>query len=184
MRLSGFDKVMIWVVVIVVLHGCFSVIANADTEIIGNGLTYHFWDGGAAKKYSNKVSPDGRLIANPMIGIAVTDHNGFLFRSMTAFSGENSVGGKMFGGMLTEGIEVQNLQVGMALGVYEQQAKDFTDRNINAFRLVNLYGTDVIPLGGIAVNYKFPLGNNWFLKSNNLISPILANTSLSFGYEY
>ncbi len=159
-------------------------LAHADVEVIGGGLTYHILDADTASSYSNKVSRDGRLIANPMIGVVFTKYEGPMFNSFTVFSGQNSVGAPMFGGLGEAGLEIQHLQVGFAAGLYSQESKPFTDIDIHSFRLLNYRGMDLVPILGLAINYKIPLYKHVYLKLNNIISPILTNTTLSVGLEY
>lgn len=90
----------------------------------------------------------------------------------------------MAGGLYTEGVEVNGLQVGLAMGGYEQQARPYSDLGINTFRLVAVDGVDFVPILGLALNYKVELKDGVYIKLNNLIEPILTNTTLSLGYNF
>ena len=159
-------------------------LAHADVEVVGGSLTYHILDEGTSTSYSNRLSKDGRLINNPLLGIAVTTHDGVFFDTYMAFAGQNSVAAPMFGGLYEEGLELHHFQTGVGIGGYSQESRPFTDRNIHSFRITNIQGMDLVPVLGIVLNYKIMLYNNAYLKLNNLISPILTNSTLSVGMEF
>ena len=176
---------MLFLLVSILITVSMAISARADeVEVLGGALTYHLIDNGTAHAYSNKLSSDGRLISNPMAGVAITTHENVFFQSYAVFFGEDSVGGSMGGGSFTSGVEVNRLQVGAIAGGYIQAAKPYTDRNVNAFRLTAINGTDFVPLLGLAINYKVPLSSTCFLKLNNIISPILTTSLVSVGFNY
>lgn len=166
--------------------------SHADLEVIGGGLTYHLIDNGAAPMFSNKLSSDGRLIANPIVGLAYTQHQGLIFNTYTVFGGANSVGKSMAGGLYSEGLEteivnnrtIDHFQFGWAIGGYEQQSHYYTDLGINSFRFVNVNGVDLVPVVGIVLNYQVNLNRDYYLKLNNLVSPVLLNSTVSFGINF
>ncbi len=158
--------------------------AYAEVEVLGGGLTYHLIDNGAAQSFSHKLSNDGRLIANPSYGLTIYGHQDIFFKAVTVFAGENSVGSGMAGAMYSEGVEVGHAEVGLALGGYAQDSKSFTDLGIHSFRLTSIKGLDLVPLVGVVLNYRVPLSDKVYIKLNNLISPVITNTSLSLGYNF
>src|ERR1019366_4965849 len=98
--------------------------------------------------------------------------------------GSNSVGKQMAGFLYTEGIEISGLQVGITYGGYEQESKYYDNLGLNSFRVVNISGIDLVPVLGLQVNYKIKLSDDYYLKLNNLIDPVLFNTTLSFGRSF
>jgi hypothetical protein len=160
------------------------MIAMADVEVIGGSLTYHLLDLGTSDYYSNKLTKNGRLLNNPMFGLAYTEHASVFFVTQTVFGGSNSVGKQMAGFLYTEGIEISGLQVGITYGGYEQESKYYDNLGLNSFRVVNISGIDLVPVLGLQVNYKIKLSDDYYLKLNNLIDPVLFNTTLSFGRSF
>ena len=158
--------------------------ASADVEVMGGGLTYHLMNpSNVSNSYSNKVLNDGRLIANPMLGLTLVNDNGHTFSSYTGFTGEDSVGSSMLGGLYETGYDVGPIQLGIALGVYAQDDSEFVSKGVNPYQAVQIGNIGLVPIGGAAMNCKVPLTDSTYLKVNNLISPIITNTSLSYGWK-
>lgn len=180
-------RITIGIILIMCVHSCLKTCeanASTDIEVVGGGLTYHILDAGAAPKYSNRLTSDGRLIYSSLLGVTATDHYSVLFRSFTAFIGNNSIAEPIFGGLYEEGFEVKRLQVGIGLGAYSQENVRFTQKGIQPYRLVDFHGVGIVPIVGLVFNYRIPLTTNTYIKINNLVSPILTNTSLSLGLSY
>jgi hypothetical protein len=154
-----------------------------SVEIIGGSLTYHLL-GNDFDSNSNKVSNDGRLIANPLFGLQYTTENNAYYESMALFSGDNSVGTQILGVKAAKGIKIGNLYLGLALGAYEQDDTEFNNRGIIPFEIGRLGTTGIVPVFGAEVNYKIVSYKDVFVKINNIISPVLTNTTLSVGVSF
>jgi hypothetical protein len=158
--------------------------AETNLEVLGGSITYHILDEGGAVINANKVSSDGRVIANPMTGISIVDENESRFQSVIGFVGENSVGLSMGGAMYERGYVVNHWQLGFAAGFYLQDDNAFRNAGEIPFRVTEINGCGVVPIVGAAVNYKVPLNSLIYLRINNVISPVITNTSISVGWDF
>lgn len=162
---------------------------QSSFEIIGGGITYHIMDQGGAQYYTQKISNDGRLIFNPTLGFGivhkietpeyVTDQ----YASLKVFTGANSVGKPMNGVIMGYGWKYGPLYFGPVLGGYFQDDKEFEDQGVIPFRLFEVNHVGFVPILGAELDMKFNINKDCYLKLNNLISPIVTNTSLSFGFQ-
>lgn len=165
----------------------FSTIACAsDTiELVGPGLTMHVIDGGVSDKYVNKISSNGRLILTPQIGIRKTNVDKWgTYNSLALFAARNSIGSPIYGGFGATGAEFfKFFDAGLVYGFYIQNDEDFRARGIEPF---SMWGNTnaAVPLFGIELNVKIRIEDNVFIGFNNIITPILTNTSLSLGLTY
>lgn len=167
--------------------GIAIVAAHADSsELVLGGITYHNMQyGDVSERYSNKISHDGRLILTPTLGYGKTqDLPDTEYTSETVFLAANSVGGPSPGGLVQWGLRSHNLQAGLALGAYAQDDTEFRKRGIAPFTCVEVGSVGLVPLGGIALNYQVELAKRFFLKINNIFSPVITNHSLSIGKSF
>ncbi len=151
-------------------------------ELVTGSYAYHFFGGEVSHKFSNKVSPDGRLITAKLLGI----RNTHIFKSKTylseaVFIGENSVAKPIYGGVLSFGEILGNWQAGLVCGFYKQDDSEFLKKEIMPFSLA---GTGIVPLIGAEVNYKISFSRNYFMKINNVLTPIATNHNISFGVNF
>lgn len=163
-----------------------STASYADSfELIGGGATYHLLgsNSAAAQQFDNKWSQDGRLIGTPLMGVRVLRENGTEFKARTVFAGHNSVGAPITGYAYTEGEIVGNWYIGLVLGFYMQDSTPFHDRGINIWGLYLGNRMMLMPLGGIELDYRINLDDNVYIKLDNLISPVMINNLVSFGWN-
>ena len=153
-------------------------------ELVGGSLTYHIIDGGAAQAFSNKLSPDGRLINNPIYGIQYVTESDSLYETIGIFSGDDSVGDPILGMKYSTGYKYNHWYLGLVLGAYEQSTMGFTNRGIQPFEFAQIGDVGIVPLIGGEVNYRVNLSQSMYVKLNNLISPIITNTTISLGYSF
>ncbi len=152
-------------------------------ELIGGGLTYHM-AGDASPYYTDKVSSDGRLIDNFIYGAGVNyiDSTG-LYISIRYFKGNNSVHLPINGGTFSAGAAYKYLDVGWIIGGYVQNEYDFIATGIIPFSL-NHGSNSVVPIIGVEISPKLPLGNSFYLKLNNILTPLLTNHTISLGLNF
>lgn len=160
--------------------------ADISVQLLGPiALTQHVLnDNNAAHRYTNRVSKDGSLIANPEIGVIITDTSKDYYESYGIFGGQNSVGGLMGGGLFEFGTVYGHWQIGGALGSYLQDDCEFNRRIISPFELGRSHNIGLAPVIGVAVNYKIQLSKKTYLQLNNILSPIITNTVLSVGFQW
>jgi hypothetical protein len=140
---------------------------------------------GASEKFDNKISGDGRLIGNPLLGVADVYDNGTIFKEEVVFIGQDSVGSLMVGGMYETGRVVgRNLEIGGAFGGYLQDDSAFAARHIQPFSIATFGTTGLVPVLGAAVNYKVRFNESTYLKLNTVLSPIISNATLSLGFKF
>jgi hypothetical protein len=155
--------------------------ASDNIELLAGGITYHVMDKGAAKYNENKLSDDGRAIANPISGIGFSTYTKTTFTNYQFFNGENSIGHSIRGALYETGARERGGEAGIVLGGYTQSNRAFTSRNLESFRLTNIQDTDIVPIFGVALNYRIMLGKRTFMRINNIIGPVITNHSLSLG---
>jgi hypothetical protein len=183
---KGFPMKHIFLILFLVLS---STAAYAETELktsiefLAGGLTYHVIDSGSSSYNANKVSSDGRLISNPEFGIVLTQQFSYLYQSGAVFGGQNPVGQPMGGALYQFGYAIDNLQIGAAAGAYLQDDNAFRNAGVEPFRMFEVGSIGVVPVLGLALNYNIPLSEKTYLKINNVITPIITNSSLSFGVK-
>lgn len=159
--------------------------AESSFEVIGGSLTYHVIDtSGRTNLYSNKVSTDGRLIANPILGFQYTDQGIYEYQCIALFTGQDSVGGPIFGAKYSSGFRFGNWYVGYVLGAYEQNDKGYDNLGIVPFQVAKTGNTGVVPVLGVEADYKIVLSRDTYVKLNNIISPVITNTTISLGVSY
>lgn len=156
----------------------------ADVEVVGGSLTYHLIDYSNAVQYSNKLSNDGRLIDNPILGIQYVKESRLTYESIGVFTGENSIGKDILGLKLSTGEKMSNLYLGVVIGAYEQSTKSFRDKNIVPFQVGQVGDVGIVPLVGVELNYKIKVANKIYVKINNVVTPILTNSTISLGFSY
>lgn len=163
--------------------------AVADTtsiEVLGGALTYHVLvgDSKANAQNAHKITSNGNLISNPEIGIAVTTITNRMFQSKVIFGGENSIGHSMSGALYERGVVYGNYQLGFVAGAYIQDDDAFRNLGVIPFRAFEFNGTGVVSVLGLTLNYQIVLSKNCYLKLNNIISPVITNTSISLGFNF
>jgi hypothetical protein len=176
-------KTIIKILFVITLFNSYAYAGQTSVEAIGGGITYHVIDDGASSKYVTKWSSDGRLIFNQLYGIKYIDEFFDTYWSMALFGGNNSIGAPMTGAMGSLGFVWGNFNYGLAMGGYLQDDNAFRSKGIEPYRLSEFGNTGLVPILGAEINYKVDLSNRVYLRLNNLVSPVITNTSLSIGYR-
>jgi len=161
--------------------------AEDTIEIFGGpSLTFHVIDPNIVvdSNFSNKVSSDGRLIANPLFGITYGHNDGRLFSSITGFLGEDSLGDLMEGAIYERGYQFKWLQLGLAGGGYIQNDVPYHNDNIAPFRLLEVDGLGLVPVVGAAVNLHFHINDRTYVFVNNVLTPVITNTTVGLGFSF
>lgn len=168
----------------IILSGMF-VKAQDNIELMLGSITYHPLDiDYLSRNYSNKLSQDGRLIANFLIGSTLLWEDASQYESLSFYGGQNSLGSPMAGFKVAQGAKVGNFYMGMFAGAYVQNDQEFTNLGIKPFRVVDINGTGVIPLGGIESSYKIPLVDDKYIKLNVNFSLSVVVMSFSYGLQF
>lgn len=172
-------------IMLVLLFLYAAAIMADEVEVLGpRAITYHVMHTRNASQYANKLSGDGELIDNPEYGLSYTYKDKTVYTSFTGFIGQESVGSPMEGLVIERGYYIDHWQLGLALGGYAQNDKDFTNKGLVPFRIAQIGTTGLVPIAGIAINYKIDLPNHTFIKLNNILSPIITNSVLSLGWGF
>ncbi len=153
-------------------------------EFVGGSLTYHVVSGDALM-YSHKVSADGRLIDNPLYGIGASYYfaENSIYITGRFFKGNNSINQPINGGTFSVGKGFKYLDVGFIIGGYVQNDYDFIKSNVMPFSITP--GSNaVVPLIGIELNPKIPLGESFYIKIINILTPLVTNHTLAFGINF
>ncbi len=155
-----------------------------SVEILGGGLTYHFV-ANSPSRFSNKISSDGRLISNLTygLGVAYTDFVNSFYIAVHLFQGNNSVNQPINGGTLSIDAITKYCDVGFVVGAYVQNDYDFISAGIAPFSITS-GANAIVPIIGLEINPKFAFGDRYYVKLNNIITPIITNHSLSLGMYF
>lgn len=161
---------------------------NSTIEFNYSLYTYHFTNPqGVGGKFENKVSKDGRLINNPIYGISFREEvSADAYRSNYFFGGVDSIGSPIYGYIRTTGfITSWYTYLGFAYGGYYMNTKPWVKKGIQHTNMLELSpGSGIVPIIGIEISQKIPLGAGIFLKINNLFTPFLSNHNVGLGWEY
>ena len=168
---------------LILLLSSISYADNTSVELIGGSITYHVMDDGASSHYVTKWSPDGRLIFNQLYGVKLLVKDNDSYSSMTYFGGNNSIGSPIYGGIVSYGVILKDFNVGLAIGGYMQDDNAFRSVGVEPYRLTEIGSSGLVPVVGVEINYKVDLSDTMYLKLNNLLSPVITNTSLSLGFN-
>lgn len=154
---------------------------QTDLELVTGSYTYHYiGDKSAARHYDNKASNDGNLIANPLLGLKLTDTYEDEYTSATIFGGENSLGNPMGGLLFSVGNVINtNFRIGLAFGGYFQDQDEFDKLQITNPANIG----DFMPVAGMEANFRINF-NDWFIGQNNIISIGIINHTLSIGTDF
>lgn len=106
------------------------------------------------------------------------------YESLAVFTGNDSVGGQIGGVKASKGVKLGNVYLGFVVGAYEQDDNKFDKVGLIPFQIAKAGSTGIVPIIGGEVNYKIGLYRDMFMKINNIITPVLTNTTLSLGFSY
>lgn len=171
---------MRWLALLLLI--CSAAYADeSHLELVGGSITYHLSTNPDSIHNAHKISSDGALIANPLIGLRYVHEDLFLYYSVTVFGGENSPGYPMYGAMGSIGITLSNIYLGGIAGGYLQNTAQFLQSHQIPFKLFTIGNSDFVPLLGVELSYRFDLSDNVYLKLNNIFTPVLFNSTFSIG---
>lgn len=160
-----------------------STVRAEQNEVQLGALTQHFTNfDGVSSRFSNKVSRDGTLIANPMGAWRIIKTEGLIYTSSAVFGGENSVGELMGGVAASTGVIVDHLKLGVAAGGYLQDNQKFRDRGITPFGLNLGDRLGLCPIAGVELSIDVPLDHDTYMTIYTLVTPILSTTTVGFGW--
>lgn len=147
-------------------------------ELLMGGLTLHHTNYQKVNRHnSNKITPDGRLIANPLVGLrGVCSHpEKDVFFGPLLFVGKNSIDEPIAGGGISLGFEITPTTRAAALfAFYGQNNAKFRSRGVHPFSIYEVNATGIVPVHGIEVVW----GKAPFV--NVLVSPAISNVGIGW----
>lgn len=168
-------------------------VAHADSiEVVGGSITAHLLP---FSTYSPKVDPykslAGQLgqntgvIANPLFGLRYVGEDERTYWTAAGFFMENSVGQPSAGFLTSLGRKFFNghLYAGGVLGAYEQCDSCYIESGLWPYKFTTIGDTDIVPVIGIEINFRVNISEKYYLKLNNIVTPLLTNTTIGFGIE-
>ncbi len=160
-----------------------TVFASDNFEYIQGGLTWHT-SGIGAEKYSNQLSPDGRLIYTQLQGLRYVSEakDGYYFAA-EAFIGQNSIASPMEGTAASYGLYGKYWAAGVLVGAYVENKDDYSTRTLGAFCATTVGSSCYVPLLGPELSLKQPLGRV-YLKENLILTPVIFNANISLGVQF
>ena len=177
------NKLIVLILGTIVLFSS-TVAAQESNEVLAGALTQHFTNfGGVSRKFDNKISADGTLIANPMLGWRIVKTEGLVYTSSTLFGGENSIGEMMGGVAFSGGVKVDHLRIGLVGGGYLQDDQKFRDRDIHPFSVSLGDRMGLAPIAGVELSIDVPLEHETYMTVYTIISPVLSTTTVGFGWN-
>ncbi len=153
-------------------------------DAVGGAVTYHLIDNGAASFYTQKLSPNGRLIFNEIYGLNLLFESKKWFFSIGGFGGNNSVGLPIEGGLIAWGLKfwTSHCYLGWALGGYFQSDKDYRAKGVIPVKLFEIKNNqDFVPLVGIEFAVKFMITDSFYFKIYELLTPVLNINTAAVG---
>jgi hypothetical protein len=168
--------------VILILLVLFSRVGRSDSlEIMGGSLTDHYQSNPA---YVGKIVNSDSLIYNALLGLRYNfeKHESKWNISCEVFGGFNSVQEGMVGFAGAFDYKLMDfLYIGPVLGGYTQSHSAYLSKGLVPFNIGQIGDYDIVPLIGLEINFKMDLNPTFYIKLNNVITPVLTNTSLSLG---
>lgn len=158
--------------------------AQLSDEIIGGSLTYHIFDPNSVSlKYSNKIDSTGMLISNPIIGYRQVTTVGIEYSTETVFTGTNSIAEPIVGMLWSSGLTSNNFRLGLAYGFYFQNNSLLLDKRIVPVMIIPYPGWGPTPVIGIEATKIINLSKDYYFMVNGLLTPILINATIGFGWK-
>ncbi len=167
---------------VLLLSSTLALAEDTDELILGS-LTYHLI-GGGSEEFSNKLSQDGRLIDNFLIGYQFTETHLNLYDSLAIFGGDNSVGKPIGGFKFSTGVTDKTWYLGPVIGGYVQNNIYFERVGLQPLDFGPANGVALVPIIGVELNYRINLNKKYFIKFNNILTPALTNLTLSAGVSF
>ncbi len=161
--------------------------ALSSFEIFGGAITFHFVDEGSSDQFVQKISKNGRLIFNPLFGIRYVGEDQKRFLTLSGFSGNNSVGLPMSGGLFSLGQKFlnQKLYLGLAAGGYIQDDEAFRQKAARPFRLFEFdHGKGFVPIAGLESALRLNFSQKTYTKFYLLVTPIITTSLLMLGLQF
>lgn len=152
-------------------------LASAEMELAVGALTYHLINPqNASTAFKTRLSPDGALIANPIIGFRIVTRPRFsTYHAHTPFLGLNSLGRPMAGYVASAGSDTAYGRFGLVMGGYMQDNRQFYAHDIQPPSWIQSGGFGLVVLGGL----EYYTTGKKFL--HLLLTPAL--TCASIGYK-
>jgi len=159
--------------------------AEGAREIIGGSLTYHIFNiNGSDERYSNKLSNDGRLIDNALLGYRDVEIKGVSYTAITYFTGTNSVAEPIFGAAYSAGYAYDDYRVGIIAGAYMQDNNKFFERNLTPVMIIPSNGWAPSPVIGIETSKIVNISDKTYFLMNMIFTPTLINGTVGVGFKY
>ena len=76
------------------------------------------------------------------------------------------------------------IELGLTLGFYFMSNKPWIEKGIKPPAVELSKDYSVIPIAGLQLDFRIPLGDTLFIKLNNLITPTISNNNVSLGWRY
>jgi hypothetical protein len=163
------------------------ILKNKDFEIVFGSYTYHYMGrDGVSKAFKNKVSSDGKLIANPTIGASYRRYKSNLFHADTFVFLKDSIGSDAFGYLRSfGGKNKDNWHAGIIGGSYLINKKRWEEAGYKPplrIRVNSVY--TLIPVIGLQISKRFELPNDHFISFNNIFTLYVTNHTFSIGKSF
>lgn len=133
-----------------------------------------------ARLYKNKVNNSG-VITNKALGYSLTLNS----NRYGIFIGENSVGLPIYGFKYSRVFHLSShVELNFTAGAYHQNGEDFPEatKTCGANGCTSLAPVpSIVPIIGVDLNFYLYRGSYFFVKQNNLLTPIITNHGISVG---
>lgn len=171
---------MKWIVFVFIMA---PVLSHANDELLLGSLTQHFFNpSGIDSQFSNRMSEDGSLIRNPLVGYRHVETHGLEYDTVSYFGGQNSVGQLMFGAAWSMGLDQGGYRLGVIGGVYMQDSRPFLERGIMPVMMVPYNGWGPTPVLGLEATKTWKINNTTYFLVNGLLTVPFVNVSLGIGW--
>lgn len=155
-----------------------------EHEVVIGSLTYHFFDfKSSSHQFENKVSSDGMLISNPMIGYLnhnLKDYSNIKTHAFLVF--EDSIGSPAGGYFKANSKRYFGLlDVGFFYGGYLVNNKEWEKKRVDLPINIEFAGdASIIPIFGLRFSQEMKIDQTLSLRLNATVSPSLITLTLGF----
>lgn len=159
-------------------------LAIEQDEILLGSLTQHFFNPESIdSQFANRVSSDGSLIRNPMLGYRQVHTKDGIYDAVAYFGGQNSVGEPMFGVAWSIGSDYRGYRLGVLGGIYMQDSSQFLDKGIVPIMMIPYRGWGPTPVLGLEATKTWDLNDTTYFLINSLLTVPFINVSIGLGWK-
>lgn len=142
-----------------------NLLAKKTNEVVAGGYVYH------PIHFSEKIP---RGLWRPILAFKHTTYSSDTYMSYVGFMGADCIDSPITGAAFSTGFNFEYLDVGSIVGAYKYNRKAWKDANVNIGTILPF-----LPIIGLELNFKYQITDKLGVKFNNIITPVITNSSMS-----